>query len=300
MTGLQTLIGNSSILGLLSGEDKGQSAPASHPPCPHDHGPSRPRPELHGEEHEPGKGEKFGGIIGRALGNVGGGIVGGTVGGFLGSGLGALVDDGLETLNQFTNETPDTAGTVLGEDVDKIIEASPTLADALAKARANGWTIEMGPAGDGTFADPNTEVITIDSAGAQDPAELANSLAHELGHANDTIEYISMENVGREEYIRENTYADLRGEAEATISELMVRDELLASDLGLDTGVSGATSETKKLLWAEYKAGSMTREELVGEISELFATGEITSDSNLPYYDHYAQYHAECWDNAHP
>jgi type VI secretion system secreted protein VgrG len=221
-----------------------------------------------------------------------GGLVGGPLGAALGYGIGTLVDIHSESTG---------ADTGLGKEVDTLVDASPVLSGKLEQAEKDGWTVQYGVAGEGTYADPNTKTIFIDPTDKGDAAVLANSLAHELGHANyETEAFIPMAGLTRDEFIKQNTYRDLRGEAEATIAELEVRGDLMASDEKLDSGISGATGDQKKALWVEYQAGNISRTELVDQIAGLFATGETTSTTNENYYDYYSQTYAEHWDNANP
>ena len=274
VSGLVGGIGNSALNDLMFGGGN-QAA------CV-DQGPEaveRPRPDT----EEAWSGATKGMLIGA--------FVGGPVGAALGYGLGTAVD----------LLSADQANTGLGSEVDDLVDASPVLKGALDKAQKAGWTIEYGVSGEGTYADPNTQTIRIDPDDKGNVAELANSLAHELGHANYEVEpFIPMAGLTKDEFVRQNTYRELRGEAEATILELEVRDDLLSSDTGIDSGVSGATGDQKKALWEEHKAGQLSRAELVEKIADLFATGETTGTSNENYYDYYSQTFEQHWDANNP
>jgi hypothetical protein len=158
----------------------------------------------------------------------------------------------------------------------------------------------MGRAGGGCYSDRNAKVVTIDADRLQDPEALTRSLAHELGHvlagAPGTVFAPGMT---RDQYIRDNTWNDLRGEAEATVVELQVRDDILAAG-GQDLGVTGRTAADKKRLWSDHQAHKLTRAQLVEELAKLFAYQETTSDTHKPYWEHYAARHAAAWDRNHP
>lgn len=64
--------------------------------------------------------------------------------------------------------------------------------------------------------------------------------------------------------------------------------------------ISGATATDKIALWEKHKAGSLTRSDLEQEIAELFAHKETTSDTTLPYWDHYATSHHDAWVKNNP
>jgi hypothetical protein len=183
--------------------------------------------------------------------------------------------------------------------LDEAAKRSTTLATSLKKARDDGWTFVEGPAGGGTNSKRDTKVITIDANTLKDPDDLAGTLAHELGHALDDKKYVFDPSMDHDRYVRENTWTDLHGESAATISELQVRDDILASG-GSDIGISGTTAKDKITLWEKHKAGSLTRADLEQEIAELFAHKETTSDTKLPYWDHYAKGHHDAWVKNNP
>lgn len=182
-----------------------------------------------------------------------------------------------------------------------LASVSPALSAAIDTARAGGFIFRYGVLGGGTFTDAaaSPPEVVIDPGDVAN-GELAMSLSHELGHVADgDAQYVQDASWDRNRYITENTMVDLRGEAEATIMELQVRDELTAAGRA-DPGISGATSADKIRLWGEFTAGTLSRADLVEAIALLFARGESPSTASGTYWNYYGQFHADAWDANHP
>ncbi|MEQ1501328.1 MAG: hypothetical protein ABMB14_03815 [Myxococcota bacterium] len=191
--------------------------------------------------------------------------------------------------------------TGLAPTVDALVAKSPILADSLARAQAAGWTIRLGTPGGGTAADRGTKIVTLDPSTSANPMVAVQLIAHELGHANYTLpDAPPIGAMSREEYVRVNVMRHLRDEAEATISELRVRDELQTAGAGV-MPISGATAPQKITLWEQFKAGTLTREALVEQLATLFGHGERPSGpaASGDYWDYYAQNYGTYWDANH-
>jgi hypothetical protein len=188
----------------------------------------------------------------------------------------------------------------LGDEVDALVGMSPALAKCLESAEQNGWTVKFGKKGRGTRADLAAKVVLIDPEQKGDTKWLARSLAHELGHANYELEdHIDFGVLSKIEYIKQNTYRHLRDEAEATITELEVRDDLIHNG-GPDMGIGGFTAQEKIRLWEKHKKGDISREDLVKSIAELYATKEEPSGtSGINYFDYYSEDYEDFWDEQH-
>lgn len=254
--------------------------------------------------------------LGSAIGGVVGGTLLGPLGALGGSWLGGEIEDAIrgpaptqapaQTPGQSQGQTPGQAqaqSTGLGQDVDALVARSPTLSANIAAARANGWTIRYSHEGEtGTFADPSTKTIVINTSEAGNAPGIAQSLAHETGHALYTLDpQVGMEGRTRDEYVTQNTNRHLRDEGEATITNLIVRDELMRGDNPVDIGVAGAQSAQYIQLYEAWKAGGTNdRDALRRQIGDVFAHGEIPStDGGGDYFDYYAQSYRDAWDAAH-
>lgn len=192
------------------------------------------------------------------------------------------------------------ADSELDQALDAAAARSTALSGALGAARRAGWSFALGSAGGGSHSDRHARVVTLDPDRLRDPDALARTLAHELGHVRVGAPTPALRpGMSRDQYIRENTWSDLRGEAEATVMELEVRDDILAGG-GPDIGITGSTAADKKRLWRDHQARRLTRAQLVEALAKLFAYREITSDTHRSYWDHYAARHAAAWDANHP
>lgn len=65
--------------------------------------------------------------------------------------------------------------------VRDMVKLSPTLRSDMMRLERDGWTIQTGPAGDGSATDSTGKTITI--AAPRDDDKLVRSLSHEAGHA---------------------------------------------------------------------------------------------------------------------
>lgn len=75
--------------------------------------------------------------------------------------------------------------TGLGEDVDSLVAKSPSFQKDLQKLKDDGWKVEYGKAGGGSFAERDSDPpkITLDSNLKGNPVAATQTLAHEVGHA---------------------------------------------------------------------------------------------------------------------
>jgi hypothetical protein len=242
----------------------------------------------------------------------------GAEGGLLGGALEGLSDmlPGMAELVPHVGETAElfrgmfdeaTSKSGLGREVDDLMAKSPTLTAQYDQLRKDGWTVRYGAEDDGNFADRDAKVITIAPSGRGDAVGLVQTMAHEVGHAQYTLEpEVGMDGLTERKYVKSNTMRNLRDEGEATINNLQVRQEILGAtasdeDPGVDIGVAGAQAEKYKKLFAKYKDPTgKDRGALRDDIAKLYGRGEEPSGEEGNYWDYYAGYWKELWANAHP
>jgi hypothetical protein len=171
----------------------------------------------------------------------------------------------------------------------------------MEQLQADGWTVARGPANGGSYADRSTKRVVV-AEGDTNAASLTQTLAHEAGHARYTPgAYVDFGDLSREDYVQANTRNLLVDEAEATIANLQVRDELNQGDDAVDIGVAGAGAQGYIAAWERFKAGEITREELVDAIASNFASGERPStDPTIDYGTYYGRTYEQHWDTHHP
>lgn len=270
-----------------------------------------------------GAAETVGGVIDSATETVGGLYDGAaeTVGGVI-DGAGELIDgagdalrgvyddasqmigEGVDAVYEKVDEMTSESG--LGSEVDEMVDKSPTLKQNMEDARAKGFNVRYGEKGKGTYLDPETKEIVIDPAEKGDPAGIAQSLAHETGHAlYEQDAYVDMDGLSKEEYVKRNTMRHLKDEGEATITNIKVREEILAATRkadgsgGTDIGVAGSQGEQYKALYAKYP-DPKDRDKLREEIGKVFAKGETPStDKSSNYEDYYGETYKNHWDEKH-
>lgn len=180
----------------------------------------------------------------------------------------------------------DIVHTGLGAKIDELAAKSPTLERDLQALQKQGWSIQYGAKGKGTFADRTKKSINVDPSEGGRPLLLLQSLAHEAGHAMYTPgAYIDMEGKTRQQYIDGNVKSSLDDEGEATITNLQVREELLKAKVG-DIGVAGAQAKKYMELYKKYPQAK-DRDKLREEIGKVYAAGEHPSTAPKSTYGPY-------------
>lgn len=194
----------------------------------------------------------------------------------------------------------DIVHTGLGAKIDELAAKSPTLEHDLQALQKQGWSIQYGGKGKGTFADRSKKSIHVDPSHKGHPLTLLQYLAHEAGHAMyKPGGYVGMDGKTRQQYIDGNVKNSLNDEGEATITNLQVRDELLKAKVG-DIGVAGTQAKKYKELYKKYPQAK-DRDTLREAIGKVYAAGEHPSTApKSTYGQYYAKPYAAAWDKAHP
>lgn len=181
--------------------------------------------------------------------------------------------------------------------IERVIKKSPSLKADIARLEAEGWTIQTGAAGGGSYANHGTKTITIDGNHVSNPARYVQSLSHEVGHAvYGAAPFTPIGDLSRQKFIDANSSARATGEGYATLYNAKVRDEISANG-GPAVNVSGAQSADYIAIYEQVKAGTLTEAEAAERIGELFLTGETGSRSGQSYADNYADFYGDFYDN---
>ena len=188
------------------------------------------------------------------------------------------------------------AATGLGAAVDGLAARSPTLQTNLTALQADGWKIEYGPAGKGSFTDRNKKQIVIDSDEKGHPNQVVQTLAHESGHARYQPDpYVPPNGLTRNQYIQRNVDRSLKDEGEATMTNAQVRQEIQQNG-GPDIGIAGAQSTKYADIAKQYPEPSQ-RDQAREAIGRVFADGEHPStDPSQTYGQYYGQTYEHYWD----
>jgi type VI secretion system secreted protein VgrG len=190
--------------------------------------------------------------------------------------------------------------TGLGSGVDTVAAKSETLEHNLVALHKAGWVIKYGDKGGGSFTDRDSKTITVDAAERGHTASVLQTLAHESGHASYTPDaYSPPDGLTRQQYVDRNVDHSLKDEGEATITNLLVRRQLLAAHQ-VDIGVAGQQSDKYQQLFAQHQ-GHLNepgnRDQLREQIGQVFAKGEHPStDPKKNYYDYYAKSYGDFYD----
>ncbi|RZS38533.1 putative Zn-binding protein involved in type VI secretion [Limnobacter thiooxidans] len=168
----------------------------------------------------------------------------------------------------------------LGQSVDALVAMSPTLNSNLKTLQSQGWTVDYGLAGQGSYADRRTKTITLDIQLKTDPNQATQILAHEVGHA---LHPYQLNTSSRQAYLN----GALDDEGAATLKNIQVQREIIAAG-GPDIGIAGNPKNHASYIQAynQYlKDGNA--EVAIRKIGSQFGNGEFTSTTGQNYADYY-------------
>lgn len=190
--------------------------------------------------------------------------------------------------------TPKT-GNPLTPDLMKDINKSPTLTKEIADLQSAGWTFKYGTPGAGTYADRSTKSVVIDPNMADDHPTMLTLLSHEVGHAiRPAPAFVPIGSLSKTDFIAQNVQGNLLDEADATINNIKVQEEL-AKNGGPNIGIAGAQGNQYKQLFDTDPATARNK------IANLFADGEHPStDPTSTYRQYYGKNLSTFYDKMNP
>jgi type VI secretion system secreted protein VgrG len=165
---------------------------------------------------------------------------------------------------------------------DDMLKKSPTLSKQLEQLQKDGWKIEYGDSGKGSFANKGSKKITIDPNNAASPENLTQTVSHEVGHALYT---------GKPDTSSKKAYVDsqLADEGAATLNNVKVRREILKNG-GKDIGIAGTKGKEYDAVYDDYlKDGDEGKAR--DKIGQIFGDGEKTSNTGQTYNDYYGSFY---------
>lgn len=177
--------------------------------------------------------------------------------------------------------------------VAEIARQSPTLQANLAQLERDGWTITTRNGG-GSETDHQHHTMVIDTGDT--PETQVGSLAHESAHARYGVApfHQPTADMTRDQFVETNLRENMLDEANAQFSEAAVRDEVLGNG-GPDTGVSGTQSADYQRIYSDFRDGTITREQAIGQMADIFPN-ETTGNTGQTYRDYYTPTYANWWD----
>ncbi len=191
--------------------------------------------------------------------------------------------------------------TGLGADVDALVAMSPQFMQNIQALLADGWTIQYGTPGGGSYCDRAKKIIVIDPAMKGNPNAIAGTLAHETGHAlYEPNAYVPPDGLTRQQYIDQNVNNNLLDEAEASLTQAQIRQEIQNAG-GPDIGGSGQQAAQYQSIYEKYP-NPADRETARQEVADIFGSAEVPSVPKPDgtqygsYNDYYGQSYADYWD----
>ncbi|CAD0359792.1 XVIPCD domain-containing protein [Xanthomonas hortorum] len=165
-----------------------------------------------------------------------------------------------------------------------LVSQSPTLQAGLSQLKRDGIGVVWGNAGGGTYILPDKQIV-IDQDAIGKGERLAGSLSHEIGHHRFTEE---------PDYSSKHAYVTnmLRGEAAATLSNALVRREIL-NHQGPDIGIAGSGTRPKQYeaIADQQMAGKITRDAALNQIAQVFKTEQPSVGPSKTYEQYYGDYY---------
>lgn len=222
------------------------------------------------------------GLAAAALGASAGATAGGAAGAAASAAAGAQAAAANRMLSPFSAR------------VRQIANQSPTLRGQLATLERQGWTIQLGPRGGGSYADSTNKRIVIDRGDSVN-GQVAG-LAHEAGHATSgQVPYHApTRNMTRQQYIDLNVQEQLRNEGIAQLNAATARDEIQRAG-GPNVGIPGSQTAAYQQVYGDLQAGRITRAQAIDRMTNLMGN-ETTSTTNQNYRQYYGQTYRNHWD----
>ncbi|WDS35281.1 hypothetical protein [Pseudoxanthomonas sp.] len=177
------------------------------------------------------------------------------------------------------NPTTPPATPLQDPTVTVLLQQSATLRQDLQQLRHDGFTVEWGDAGKGTYYDAPHSRIVVDRNQMGHGAAIVQSLSHEYGHHSfkEPEDYSS-----RDAYVNRS----LRNEATATLSNAVVRDEIRAAG-GPDIGIAGSNHVAYEKIAGDLSAGRINREAALSGIATAFGNEHPSVAPQGDYRDYY-------------
>lgn len=176
-----------------------------------------------------------------------------------------------------------------------IINESPMLQEQILESSDLGYTMEMGPAGGGSYMDPAASRIVIESGMSDEWT--ASVVAHEVGHSLYDFPYQPPDGLSRADFIRVNTEASLLDEANARFNEIALERDLIANGSG--ASVASSWGPDHHAVLQGLQNGSLTQEAAINQIANDFR-GYTTSTTGELYPVYYGNAYGDIYDQHQP
>lgn len=163
------------------------------------------------------------------------------------------------------------------------VQKSPTLQANIQQLGQDRVTVKWGSTGQGTYYDESARQLVFDSNSKGHGSQISRSLAHEFGHhAFREPQDIS----SRSAYVNHQ----LRDEANATLNNASVRDEILRAG-GPDIGISGSNAKTYENIAGDFHSGKISRDSALQGIANAFGNEHPSVAPSVTYNDYYGNFY---------
>ncbi len=274
---------------------------------------------LRGEgDGQPSTGEGQAALFASAVGSAGGGVGSAASGGLGGAGFAAAVPpqpqpargaapptlaDAVARMIAADNAAVDRRLAQFSPGVRDLVKRSPTLRAQIFALDQARWTIVAGPPGSGFSSDEENRTIRIEQPG--DDADTVSIIAHEVGHAVDSSNWVpSTPRMTRDEYVQERVAFQLLGEGRAQFNAVQVRQEVIAAG-GPDIGIPAGQDAAFQAVHNDFVAGRISHAQAIQRMGNLMGSETPSRVPLVPgrpirtftnYRDYYADYFNFNWD----
>lgn len=204
-----------------------------------------------------------------------------------GGGGGGGGDDAPNPLDQYTI-------TSLGEEVDAIVNKSPTL-EGLIQLAKDYYGFSIAWTDGNSRTDYTTKTLHIKSY--PNVADSIAQLTHELGHSTFDGQWTS--SMSRDAAIQ----LGLKTEGEATMYSMAVQRELAGQGVSMNLPADVANAGTYGSIYESYVAGHIGWDEAARQIGDIYRNGEHIDVNGTPGREDdisYGDYYGNWWDASHP
>lgn len=186
-----------------------------------------------------------------------------------------------------------------GNSTLSIVNVCPEFKASVKRFEAHHGSISYGKKGKGTYIDkddPSNMRIIIDSNERGHPVDIAQSISHELGHAEYKIPdfFAPPPTMTKQQFVDYWVNENLLDEAHATFNNLEMRSCVLNAG-GPDIGVPGEYGEDYKKMYESYRVDH-DKSALIRKIADKFSTEHPSTNPSMTYREYYSKSYEDWWN----
>lgn len=193
------------------------------------------------------------------------------------------------------NAAVDAKLAAFSPEVRELVKKSPHLRAQIFGLQEDGINFQVGTAGQGSSFNSATQTITIEPG--RTDAQIASSIAHEVGHARSKrADFIpATDTMTRNQFVRANVDNQLNGEAEAQLNAAIVRAEIKGNG-GPDIGIPGTQTAKYQAVYDKFVTGDISHDQAIDQMATLMGNERVSTPPKIPYRQYYGNFYRNHWD----